>query len=522
MITFAKKTLSLSLGLALALTAAATAGGPGQTAGPISFYGPNSYTGIGDSPVFNLGCDRPGVEFYFENFEDGALNTPGVVVQGPAFGAPGANAEIFGPSAAADSVDPSGRSLRATTASAGMITLAFDDLPENVSFAITDTNGASGVTFTFTVFDGNGNIGNFIVAGVGDGSAASTTDDDVGFAVNSPNGIDTISISSSGGPLWEMDHLAYTRHAASYGLPSRGDMDGSGSGDLLTHIASGAVTAWYLNDLTETKTIITSALGGGWTVQGFGDLDGDCDDDIIWRNNTNPSKVQVWLMQDGQVVQKTNITTTLSTAWQITAINDFDGDGRADLFMEWDAGKKMRIWFMNGSSIIGSSYVTSSGFDPSLYTVCTSGDINGDSNADIVWRKTSNGDLRYFRMNGATVTTNGLIQAGLSTAWTAMGGGDLDGDGVLDLAFRNSTSTGVLLAKLNSNFTVNSSAQLTLAAGFTFVGFPDVNGDGKADLVWRKTSNGILVRWKMNGLQVVSSATIGTGPTGTAKVYAEK
>lgn len=522
MITFAKRMLSLSFGLAVAITGSASAGGPGQTAGPISFYGPTSYTGIGDSPVFQLGCERPGVEFYFENFEDGALNTFGVTVQGPAFGQAGANAEIFGPSSAADSIEAGGKSLRATTASAGSVTFGFADDPENVSLVITDTNGASGVAFTFTVFDANGNIGNFIVGGIGDGTAVANTGDDTVFGFNSPNGIATITVSSSGGALWELDHLAYTRHASSYGLPSRGDMDGSGTGDLLTHVPGGAVTAWYLNDLTETKTTITAALGGGWTVQGFGDLDGDCDDDIVWRNNANPSKVQVWIMEAGQVLQKTNITTTLSTAWQITAINDFDGDGRADLFMEWDAGKKMRIWFMNGSSISGSAFVTSPGFDPSLYTVCTAGDIDGDSNADIIWRKTSNGDLRYFRMNGSTVTTNGLIQAGLSTAWTAMGGGDLDGDGVLDLTFRNATSTGVLLAKMNSNFTVNSSAQLTLAAGFTFVGFPDVNGDGKADLVWRKTSNGILVRWRMNGLQVVSSATIGTGPTGTAKVYAEK
>jgi FG-GAP-like repeat len=200
-----------------------------------------------------------------------------------------------------------------------------------------------------------------------------------------------------------------------------------------------------------------------------------------------------------------------------------DGDGMADLFLEQDSGKKMKIWFMNGDSIDASVNVTSPGFDCSLYTLGASGDVDGDGKADIIWRKNSNGDLRYFRMNGATVVTNGLIQAQLATTWVGMGGGDLNGDGTLDLGFRSSANGNVLLALVNSNFTVTQSAQLSLASGFTFIGFPDVNGDGRSDLIWRKDSDGKIVRWKMNGLAVQSSTTIGTGPnTANVKTHAER
>jgi hypothetical protein len=96
-----------------------------------------------------------------------------------------------------------------------------------------------------------------------------------------------------------------------------------------------------------------------------------------------------------------------------------------------------------------------------------------------------------------------------------MGGGDFDGDGDLDMAFRNSSSGNVIFALLNPNFTVATSAQISLASGFTFVGCPDVNGDGRADVVWRQTSTGKIIRWRMNGVAVLNSATVGTGPTTT-------
>jgi FG-GAP-like repeat len=166
--------------------------------------------------------------------------------------------------------------------------------------------------------------------------------------------------------------------------------------------------------------------------------------------------------------------------------------------------------------------VPPAGFLASQHTVSAAGDIDLDGQADIVWRNTTNGQVSYFRMGGAIVLGSGVIQAVLSQTWTAMGGGDFNGDGIMDVGYRKPATGEVLLRLMKQDFTTLESAQYQLSTGWSHVGFPDVNGDGRADVLWRKPSNGKLMRWKMNGLTVMSTTSVGTGPTGTAKVYAEK
>lgn len=505
----AKSTL-FAFGSVFAITAGALAGGS------IVKHESTDYQSVADSPLFNPGCDRVGVEFYLENFEDGLLNTPNIATPGEPF-------SVASPGANTDSVDNNGRSL---FASAATITLTFVDvegqLPTRAGVVISDTAITANAPFTFFVMSGEGEPGIFNV-NIGDNSPVASTGDDRFVGFSCPDGIAYIQISA---PIanFELDHLQYERVSASpLAATTRGDGDGSGTGDVYFHVPGGAVTAWYLADLNQSPLEIEDVMSSSWTIQGFGDVDGDCDDDIIWRNSSSSSKVQVWTMEQGVVIDKTNISTNLPSTWAITGIGDFDGNGTADIFMERDSTKSMQIWFLNGDSIASTAAVTSPNFDPSLFSVHSVGDINLDGMADIVWRKTSSGDLRYFKMSGATVLKNGMIQAGLNTDWVAMGGGDLNGDGTLDLGWRSAANGNVLLALVGTDFKVSTSAQLSLASGFTFVGFPDVNGDGMADVVWRKTSDGKIVRWKMNGLTVLNSATIGTGPTTSGlKTHAEK
>lgn len=496
----AKLTL-LAIGSAFTMTAGALAGGT------IVKHEAASYQSIADSPLFSAGCDRPGVEFYLETFEDGLLNVPGV-------DEPNEPGFIATPGANTDSVEAGGRSL---VASAATMTFTFEvqngSLPTRAGFAITDTATTANAPFTFFVMSGDGEPGIFNV-NIGNASPVATKADDKFVGFSCPDGIAFIQVSA---PItnFEIDHLQYSRvPAAGTALSSRGDMDGSGTGDIIFHQPGGPVTAWYLNDLVEDPEIVATGVAATWIFQGFGDLDGDCDDDMIWRSTLTPSKVRGWIMENGQVVSMLNIVTGLGQSWKITAINDFDGNGTADLFMQQDGSNSMRLWFMDGVTITSAWTVASpGGFQCSQHTVISSGDVDGDGKADILWRSKANGTVSAFKMNGAVVAAWNTVQVNLTTTWTNMGGGDLDGDGDLDLTFRSASNGNVLFMLLNPNFTVATTAQVSLASGFTFVGFPDVNGDGAADLVWRKDSDGKIVRWLMNGIFVLNSQTVGTGPT---------
>ena len=84
-----------------------------------------------------------------------------------------------------------------------------------------------------------------------------------------------------------------------------------------------------------------------------------------------------------------------------------------------------------------------------------SGDVNGDSKMDVIWRHNTSGVVGVWLMNGLTITATG---------------------------FPGSTST-----------------------DFEIAGVGDVDGDDKADLVWRHTRNGAVAIWLMNGTEISSS-----------------
>ena len=65
------------------------------------------------------------------------------------------------------------------------------------------------------------------------------------------------------------------------------------------------------------------------------------------------------------------------------------------------------------------------------------GDLNGDGQADLVFRHTQTGDVAGWLMNGLVRAQGAIIWSGLATAWQTDGVADLNGDGRADLVFRN-------------------------------------------------------------------------------------
>ena len=52
-----------------------------------------------------------------------------------------------------------------------------------------------------------------------------------------------------------------------------------------------------------------------------------------------------------------------------------------------------------------------------------------------------------------------------------------------------------------------------MPAPWTIAQTGDFNGDGKSDILWRNTTTGETAIWFMNGLQIASTASLGTVPT---------
>jgi uncharacterized repeat protein (TIGR01451 family) len=99
------------------------------------------------------------------------------------------------------------------------------------------------------------------------------------------------------------------------------------------------------------------------------DLNGDGRSDIVWRKAGGPDSgaLFLWLM-DGRSVVGATYLDPISTDWQIQAIADFSGDGKADIL--WrnlnpaapDAGK-LYLWLMDGPKVIGGTGYTNAQAD---------------------------------------------------------------------------------------------------------------------------------------------------------------
>jgi alpha-tubulin suppressor-like RCC1 family protein len=139
-----------------------------------------------------------------------------------------------------------------------------------------------------------------------------------------------------------------------------------------------------------------------------------------------------------------------------------------------------------------------------LATFKVKNDLNGDGITDLVWRQTSTGTIGILFMNstGAVSSWQGITT---DTDWNVVGTGDFNGDGTPDLLWRQ-TSTGLLgQLFMNSNGTIKGWNGISSGTDWNVVDTADFNGDGITDLLWRQTSTGTIGILFINSTGAVSS-----------------
>lgn len=188
-----------------------------------TFFGPSPYTSLSDSPFSGVTFTY----FYLEDFEDGALNTPGVSED---TGIP------LGPGVQTDSVDfddgaidGSGNGGASWFSSGGTTTFRFTfdrrasgGLPTHAGIVWTDVGEATtpGVAdVIFEAFDSSGaSLGTITGAQLGDGNPNGGTGEDRFFGVFNRRGISAIEIRVPSSVDWEVDHLQYGKQSRRAGV----------------------------------------------------------------------------------------------------------------------------------------------------------------------------------------------------------------------------------------------------------------------------------------------------------------
>jgi poly(3-hydroxybutyrate) depolymerase len=190
----------------------------------------------------------------------------------------------------------------------------------------------------------------------------------------------------------------------------------------------------------------------------------------------------------------------------LAGTHDFNGDSKSDIAWRATSGD-IAVWLMNGATMTSSGVL---GNVLNTWSIVGQRDFDGDRKADLLWRDSS-GDTAIWFLNGTAVASTAFV-ANVATNWTVVATGDFNGDGMGDILWQdNSGNLGVWLM---SGATVLASGGIgnLSPATWSLAGTGDFDGDGKTDLLWRDNLGNAGI-WFINGTQVASAAAVGNVAT---------
>jgi hypothetical protein len=176
------------------------------------------------------------------------------------------------------------------------------------------------------------------------------------------------------------------------------------------HRVSGDVVIWNMdgsgNLLSGSSTTPVGLSDVNWRLVGTGDFNLDERSDLLWHHRLS-GEIVVWHMS-GAVLASGTFTTPSSlsdTAWKIVGTGDFNQDGRVDIAWRNGTSGQVSLWYMNGTTLAGGTLASPTLADP-LWRFAGTGDFNGDTRTDFLWRRPFTGDHLVWFMNGAVQTGN--------------------------------------------------------------------------------------------------------------------
>jgi hypothetical protein len=299
-------------------------------------------------------------------------------------------------------------------------------------------------------------------------------------------------------------------------MPVTSGASGSGAGTVVFTIARNETGASRTGTLTiGSKTVtVQQPTFTGWAA--VHDMNGDARSDLVWHNQAT-GRVAIWNISGSSIVGTQNVNAgPVDLSWQLVGSGDLNGDHNADLVWRHATGL-VAAWFMQGPNIIATDLLQVA-VNPSLppatvrepdmnWEIRGVGDMNGDGRADLVWQHRVDGRLAGWFMNGFHIIGWGYLSVDRmpDPNWKIAGAGDINQDGKADIIWQH--EDGSLAAWHMHGQFVGEQRRLSRGQpdlAWKVRGVGDVNGDGYADLLWQN-NDGTLGVWFLQNFTVGDS-----------------
>jgi streptogramin lyase len=282
---------------------------------------------------------------------------------------------------------------------------------------------------------------------------------------------------------------------SNFRLLGAGDFNANGRTDLafqnmVQDATFGDVRAW--SDFNTGNEVLWRQVKKVWDVQAIGDLDGDGFVDLVWRyvvsDSPDTGVSYVWFSK-GDGVSQVRKRGGAPLNWTLLGAADLDQNGAADMiYINPDA--QIRALMATPNRTCAN---LSAGSLPGGATALKVADFTGRGRGDILVRNSTTGTVQLVSLNGS----------GLSLPPYT---------GAPDDQNASCTASTLTVAQTTINLPSIDTTWQFYASG-------DFNGDGVVDIVWRQPS-GVLTVWLMNANgvtpRVISNA--GTAPANSAPV----
>lgn len=207
---------------------------------------------------------------------------------------------------------------------------------------------------------------------------------------------------------------------------------------------------------------------------------------------------------------KIAISTLLTfSMFSATAANlDVNGDGEADILWRNQTTGFNWLWTMSGKNIVKSAKINEIPLD---WDIAGRGDFNGDGKSDILWRNNKTGRNWIYLMDGFSISTSTELNYISDLSWQIKAVTDLNGDGKDDVIWRHAKTGRTWLYLMNGSSIGTSVGSQTVAdLNWKIVATGDINADQFNDVIWRNEATGANYIWQMNGTSIKKQYVLNT------------